>query len=97
MGKVTYTRRADLDLLEIWEHIARDNKNAASNQLRKIADVCKHLADHPGISNARPEIRPGVRTWPVGAYLVLHHEVIGGIEVVRVVHGARDLDSILVD
>jgi toxin ParE1/3/4 len=94
MAKVFYTVQADADLLDLWEYIAQDTPNAASAQLRQIAASCQNLADMPGISRARPEIRRGLRAWPIGSYLVLHREVPGGIEVVRVIHGARDLDAL---
>ncbi|TDR37342.1 toxin ParE1/3/4 [Tahibacter aquaticus] len=92
MAQVFYTVQADADLLDLWEYIAQDNPAAATAQLRQIAASCQTVADMPGISRARQEIRRGLRTWPIGSYLVLHRDVPGGIEVVRVIHGARDLD-----
>jgi toxin ParE1/3/4 len=94
VAQVLYTVRADADLLDLWEYIAQDNPAAANAQLRQIATSCQTLADMPGISRARPEIRRGLRAWPIGSYLVLHRDAPGGIEVVRVVHGARDLDAL---
>lgn len=94
MARVFYTAQADADLLDLWDYIAQDNPTAATAQLRQIAASCQTLADMPGISRARPEIRRGLRTWPIGSYLVLHRDTAGGIEVVRVVHGARDLDAL---
>lgn len=79
MAKVFITRRAEQDLLEIWSYIAQDKPIAADRQLRDIAASCERLAEYPGMSFARPEIEQGVRTWP------------GGVEIVRVVHGARDI------
>ena len=38
-----------------------------------------------------PDIAPELRYHPIGHYLLLYRIVSGGIEVVRVVHGARDL------
>jgi toxin ParE1/3/4 len=32
--------------------------------------------------------------WPVGKYLILYRAAADGIEVVRVVHGARDLERV---
>jgi toxin ParE1/3/4 len=93
MGRVFVTYRAESDLLEIWNYIAQDNPTAASRQLREITASCARLADYPGLSLARPDIRDGVRSWPVGAYLVLHRYVDAGVEIVRVVHGARELDD----
>ena len=93
MAKVFITRQAEVDLSEIWNYIAQDNPDAASRQLREIAASCERLAAYPGISQARREIRDGVRTWPVGAYLVMHRQIEGGVEIVRVVHGAREIDN----
>ena len=94
MGKVFYLPGASLDLLEIHDYIAQDNPAAATRQVQAIAHGCQTLADMPGIGRERSDIRSGMRMWPVGAYLVLHRKVPGGVEVVRVVHGARFLDDV---
>lgn len=93
MAKVYVSRRAETDLLEIWNYIAQDNATAADRQLRDIAASCQRLADYPGISLARPDIGAGCRSWPVGAYLVLHRPIDDGVEIIRVVHGAREIDD----
>lgn len=49
----------------------------------------------PGIGLARPDIRPQLRMVPVRNYLVLYREVAGRAEIVRVVHGARELGALL--
>ncbi|HJU39967.1 MAG TPA: type II toxin-antitoxin system RelE/ParE family toxin [Tahibacter sp.] len=95
MAKLLITNRAEADLLEIWNYIAEDNPSAANRQLRQIAASCERLAAYPGMSFARPDICAGVRSWPVGAYLVLHRHVDGVVEIVRVMHGARDTDDFL--
>jgi toxin ParE1/3/4 len=46
---------------------------------------------------ARPDIAPGLRYLPVRRYLILYREVTGGIELVRVVHGARDVPALMRD
>jgi len=66
MAQVFYTVQADADLLDLWEYITQDNPAAATTQLRQIAASCQTVADMPGISQARPEIRRGLRTWPIG-------------------------------
>jgi toxin ParE1/3/4 len=40
---------------------------------------------------ARPDIARELRYHPVGNHLLLYRVIQGGIEIVRVVHGARDL------
>jgi plasmid stabilization system protein ParE len=42
---------------------------------------------------ARPDIAPNLRYLPVRRYLILYRETAGGIEIVRVVHGARDVPA----
>ncbi len=43
----------------------------------------------------RPEVRPGLRTFASGSYLILYHEIQGGAEIVRVIHGARRWQELL--
>jgi hypothetical protein len=50
------------------------------------------LAENPRLGRLRPEIAPDARAWIVGRYLVLYRAQDGGIEVVRVVHGAREIE-----
>jgi toxin ParE1/3/4 len=46
----------------------------------------------PGIGTARDDdIAPGIRSFPVGNYLILYRMIEGGIEVIRIWHGARGL------
>jgi toxin ParE1/3/4 len=49
------------------------------------------LAEHPGAGPARDELMRGLRSFPVGNYLLLYRPAIDGIELVRVSHGARNL------
>ncbi len=43
---------------------------------------------------ARPDLAPGLHYFVVGRYLVLYRALRDGIEVVRVVHGARYLPDL---
>ena len=44
---------------------------------------------------ARPDIAANLRYSIVGRYLILYREIRGGVEVVRVVHGARHLPDLI--
>lgn len=94
MAGVFHTRQAREDLLAIWAYIAADNVSAADRMLDSIAHRCSLLAENPKLGRARPDIAPELRYSPVGSYLILYREVSEGIEVVRVVHGARNLRNI---
>ncbi|TGV95580.1 type II toxin-antitoxin system RelE/ParE family toxin, partial [Mesorhizobium sp. M2D.F.Ca.ET.145.01.1.1] len=56
---------------------------------------CERIADMPGMGIARPEVRPVLRTFPAGNYLILYRQTDDGAEIVRVIHGARRWQDLL--
>jgi toxin ParE1/3/4 len=93
-SRVLRTRRARQDLIEIWCHIGRDDPAAADRQLDRIDARCALLAKHPQLGPERADIRPGLRYLVVERYVILYRMVEGGVEIVRVVHGARNLPNL---
>ena len=91
MGRIRRTPRAGRDLEEIWFFVAQDDPVAADRWLDTLEEKLSLIADNPLMGTARPDIAPELRYYPVGNYLLLYRIVSGGIEFVRVVHGARDL------
>lgn len=90
------TPRAQADLLEIGAYIARDNPAAADRLIDKLAAKGQLLAEHPGIGSPHPQVpRSELRYIPVGIYLLFYRETAEGIEVVRYVHGRRNLPDVL--
>ena len=49
------------------------------------------IASMPGAGAERSELQAGVRSYPVGKYLIFYRVVSDEIQLLRVVHGARDL------
>ena len=94
MSRFTLLRKAEEDLLGIWTYIAKDNPQAATLLLRTINGKCRLLAENGKLGPARPDITPDMRYLAVGNYLILYREVSAGIEVVRVLHGARNLTGL---
>lgn len=88
---VQRTAEADEDLMGIWSYIATDNPKAADSLLDEIEDKFILLSEQPCLGPARSDIALGLRYFPVGSYLIFYREIANGIEVVRVVHGARRL------
>jgi len=91
MPRVLRTDRTEADLLEIWAYVARDNPRAADRVLADIAAACKVLAENPAVGRLREELACGLRSFAVGKYVVFYRLARGGIVVVRVLHGARDV------
>lgn len=95
MPTVKRTAQAEEDLIDIWLYIAHDDVRAADRVLDEIEKTCSLLADQPGLGPAKSDIAPDLRYCPVRRYLILYRQVTDGIEVVRVVHGARDVPRLM--
>ncbi len=94
MKKVRLSDHARDDLDEIWFSIAVENMPAADKLIDKLDVLMKRLLEFPEMGVARDEIRPGVRSFPCGNYLVFYRPMPYGIAVVRVVYGGRDLETL---
>ena len=95
MPRPRVTRRARRDLDELTAYIAADNPAAANAFLDRLTSAFDLLARNPMLGRARPDLAPELRTFVIGNYLILHRARAGGIDIVRVVHGARDLANVL--
>ncbi len=89
--------RALSDLEAIVETISVDNPQAAARWIEAIYRRCQLLADNPEMGALRDDIRRGMRIVPVGSYLILYQVIGRDAEIVRVLHGARDLKRIFGD
>lgn len=94
MPRVLKRPQAEVDLDDLWWSIAQDNPDAADRVLDAIDDRCTLLAQFPRLGTSRDELLPGLRSSPVGSYLVFYLPLPDGIEVIRVLHGSRDLDRL---
>ena len=47
------------------------------------------------MGRARPELRSRSALFPYGSYLILYRIIDDGVEIVRVVHAARNLDDLI--
>jgi|SRR3954447_10244262 toxin ParE1/3/4 len=95
MPRLLKTPEARLDLIEIGAYIEADNPDAADRLLDLFEEKFRLLAEFPGMGRTRDELVPGLRSFPVGKYLIFYFPLADGIDVVRVVHGARNLRKIL--
>ncbi len=91
MPVIQRTAQAEEDLIEIWIYIAQDNPGAADRMLDNLEQRFHALADNPLIGQLRPDIAPELRYFTVGKYLILYRAVPSGVQIVRVIHGARDV------
>ena len=95
MTRLLRTYQAREDVLNIWMYIARDDSSTADRFVAQIDDLLNTLARSPGLGKAFDVGRSGLRTHPVGRYLIFYEPIRGGIRVVRVLHGARRYERLL--
>jgi antitoxin ParD1/3/4/toxin ParE1/3/4 len=89
------TAAAEDDLFDIWAYIAADNLEAADRVEGEILDACERVAGQPGLGHYRRDLtdKP-VRFYAVrGTYLVVYDPATEPLEVIRILHGARDVVS----
>lgn len=94
MPRVTRRPLAETDILEVWDYIADDNPAAADRWVDQLDAQFRMLATQPMMGRTRNELAPGVRSFPFGRYVVFYVALDDGIDVVRVLHGARDIDAV---
>ena len=84
------------DLQNIWDFVASDSVNAASKLQDRLFDAFESLARFPGQGHTRTDLTSrSVRFWPVGAYLVAYRLHRDMLQIVAVLHGARDVAVVL--
>ena len=95
----TVSRRplAALDILDIWDYIADDDIAAADRWVDELDAAFGRLATQPKMGRARPEIAPDLRSFPFMRYVIYYVPLPDGVDVVRVLHSARDIDGLVDD
>lgn len=86
--------QAQADVDEIWLFIAQDDLARADSFIDLIAERCRLLAENPRMGRDRSQLAAGLRSFPVGNYIIFYMPLPNGIEVVRVLNGARDMDAL---
>ncbi|MCY3956002.1 MAG: type II toxin-antitoxin system RelE/ParE family toxin [Nitrospira sp.] len=94
MSRIVHRPLALQDLDDIWDYIAQDNPQVADHFIDKVEKQCRLLAEFPNIGTSCDALSPGLRFLVVDKYVLFYIALDDGIEVVRVLHGARDLESL---
>lgn len=85
--------QAEIDITAIWDFIAADSIKAADGLIDRIDRAFDMLADTPLAGRSRDELRPNLRSFPVGNYIIFYVPLPDGVEVVRVMSGRQDIDA----
>jgi plasmid stabilization system protein ParE len=96
MKRYILTPRAKRDVNDIWDYIASDNIEAADRVLDALESAMAKLTKNPGIGHWRDELADNShRFWPVYSYLIVYRHEAKPLQIVRVLHAARDVQSLL--
>lgn len=97
MLAIVLTPSANADLAEIWKFIATDNPAQADDFIDLIDEKFQNLSRQPGLGRRREELVAGLRSFPVGRYVIFYLQVQDCLQIVRDLHGARDVDAVFAD
>ncbi len=96
MSSFKLSPEAFQDIEGIWDFIAEDNVDAADRVREEIFTACERLAEVPGMGHLRQDLADEpLRFWPVYSYLIIYRPEATPLEIVRVLHGARDVKHLL--
>src|SRR5262245_11924456 len=86
---------AELDLDELWFYVASDSSvETADRLIDTLTARFVLLAAHPHAGRQRDDLLPGIRSFPVGTYVVLYRVAGETVLIERVVRGSRDLEGL---
>ena len=88
------------DLDDIWYFVATESGSVdiADRFVDNITARFVSLANHPYIGRQRDhDLRPGIRTFPVGDYIIAYRLEGDDVLVLRVLRGSRDIEGLFRD
>ena len=92
MNQFTLTVQARDDLDAIWAYIAveQDREQAADRLIERFHEAFELLAHNPLIGEQQSDLYPDMRMFTVRNFVLFYRPIASDIELVRVLHGARD-------
>lgn len=91
MKRLHLSGKAVRDLTAISAYVRQDSAAAADRMLVRFRALILEVAEMPQIGRIRPELGENVRSLPEGNYVIFYKERRDGIEILRVIHPARNL------
>lgn len=93
---VVFTRAAERDLEAIGDYIAESDPRRAVSFVDALIDRCDLIADHPFAFSLVPRFESrGIRRRHYAKYLIFYRIDSERVEILRIVHSARDYDKLL--
>jgi plasmid stabilization system protein ParE len=96
--RVVLSDEAEADLEGITDWISRDNPLRAETFVDELVESCERLAANPLAFEVVERFRnQGLRRRVHGSYLIFYVPREDQINVLRIIHGARDYEALLIE
>jgi toxin ParE1/3/4 len=92
--RVRLTPLAEADIEGIGDRIAERNPARAVSYVRELRERCRSIGEFPHAGPPRPQWGEGIRIAVHGKYVIVYRVRDEAVQILRVVHGARDLDAL---
>jgi toxin ParE1/3/4 len=89
---------AEVELDEIWLWTAKESgtTDIADRLIDSITERFSLLARHPHVGRRRDDdLRPGLRSFPVGRYIIIYRVEDDDVLISHVIPGDRDIEPLL--
>jgi toxin ParE1/3/4 len=94
MSRYIISPEASQDLDEITDYFANRNIEAGERFVNAFEQKCRNLVKFPNLGRSYAEIEPSLRGVPLDGHIILYCVIEDGVEIVRVVSGYRNLESL---
>ena len=94
MKSLVITIDASRDLSEISDYFLEQSIDAGDRFVEGFGKKCQHLAEFPYLGRSYDRFAPGLRGIPLMDYIIFYQIVGEGIEILRVISGYRNLQTI---
>jgi toxin ParE1/3/4 len=85
------------DLEEIIDYFSSRNLEAGERFINEFEKKCKYLANFPNMGRNYEDLKTSLRGLPLAGYIIFYRIIDDRIEIIRVVSGYRDLESLFLD
>lgn len=92
MPRYALTDLAKQDVREIIAYVRARSPQSAKRVRAELREAMRLLADFPGMGHRRDDVaHEALRFWSIYSYLIVYRPDTKPLEVIRVIHGARNV------
>jgi toxin ParE1/3/4 len=94
MQGVRLTDLARQDLSDIWDYVSQHSQASADNLIIEITKKFATLRNFPNTGKEQSHLLINLRSFPYKDYQIFYQQFDEGIEILRVLHRSRDIESL---